>query len=240
MFRFFLSGWIVNLFSGSFIVLARLRTPVLALVACAAILCSQNAGLIAADFGRMQAALVARFGSGAETSFAEWRKLLAATQQVAADAAVGRINDFFNRRIRYQDDHQVWGEEDYWATPMETLGRGAGDCEDFAIAKYYSLVLSGVPIDKLRLVYVKATLPGQGGAVAHMVLAYYPLPDADPLILDNLNPSILPARSRPDLVPVFTFNSQGVYVPGSGAAASTTRYSRWQALLEKARREGFD
>jgi predicted transglutaminase-like cysteine proteinase len=91
----------------------------------------------------------------------------------------------------FDDDMSVWGQSDYWATPAELIGQGRGDCEDFSIAKYYSLIELGIPVSKLRLVYVKAVQTGPAGTFlqAHMVLAYYATPNADPLVLDNLNPS---------------------------------------------------
>ncbi|MBL3278677.1 hypothetical protein ELP91_28930, partial [Klebsiella pneumoniae] len=78
----------------------------------------------------------------------------------------------------------VWGQVDYWGSPLETLTKGQGDCEDYAIGKYFALMAAGVPSARMRLVYVRAQ---NGGVIqAHMVLAYYPTPDAEPLILDNL------------------------------------------------------
>ena len=54
------------------------------------------------------------------------------------------LNQFFNRRIQSREDIDVWGQVDYWASPMEMMEKGAGDCEDFAIAKYFSLVALGM------------------------------------------------------------------------------------------------
>src|SRR5690606_2038655 len=130
----------------------------------------------------------------------------------------------------------VWRRDDYWATPLEALGRGRGDCEDFVIGKYFSLVHLGVPPDRLRLIYVRAKVDGQ--SIAHMVLGYYTSPDADPLILDNLRDSIQPAGQRRDLTPVFSFNADGVYVAGS-ARSSVDRISRWKGLLLRMQQEGF-
>ena len=99
-----------------------------------------------------------------------------------------------------------------------------------------------MPAQRLRLVYVRAAIGGSGGVTqAHMVLAYYPAPDAEPLILDNLIGDIRPARSRPDLAPVFSFNSEGLWqgVGGLSAGDPTARLSRWREILGKARAEGF-
>lgn len=149
------------------------------------------------------------------------------------------INGFFNRSVLYRDDREVWGQVDYWASPLETLSRGQADCEDYAIAKYFSLLASGVPGVKMRLVYVRAQLAG--GIQAHMVLAYYPQPDAEPLILDNLITDIRPASRRPDLAPVFSFNAEGLWqgVAGASAGDPVARLSRWRDVLAKAKAEGW-
>lgn len=154
-------------------------------------------------------------------------------------ARLTAVNDFFNQRIRYTEDSEVWGVPDYWASPLESLGKGAGDCEDYAIAKYFTLASSGVPVAKLRMVYVRAMLNGQ--SLAHMVLAYYAQPNAEPLILDNLQPEVKPASQRPDLTPQFSFNTEGLW-SGVGAASMgnpVVRLSQWRELLAKVKDEGF-
>ena len=158
------------------------------------------------------------------------------------DGKLQALNQFFNRRIQSREDIDVWGQVDYWASPLEMLDKGAGDCEDFAIAKYFSLVALGMPISKLRLVYVRAQIGGPSGVVqAHMVLAYYASPGAEPLILDNLITDVRPASRRPDLAPVFSFNSEGLWqgVGSQTAGDPTARLSRWREILVKAKAEGF-
>jgi predicted transglutaminase-like cysteine proteinase len=149
------------------------------------------------------------------------------------------INDFFNKRLAFQEDIVTWGVQDYWATPLESLEKRAGDCEDYAIAKYFSLAASGVPTVRLRMVYVRARLGGQ--SLAHMVLAYYAQPGAEPLILDNLRPEVLPASQRPDLTPVFSFNTEGLWqgVGQTTAGDPLARLSMWRELVAKVRAEGF-
>jgi len=168
--------------------------------------------------------------------------VLAAANGLDDDGKLQAVNQFFNRRVLFRDDTEVWGQVDYWASPLETLSKGAGDCEDYAIAKYFSLVAVGVPTARLRLVYVRAQIGGPNGVVqAHMVLAYYATPAAEPLILDNLISEVRPASRRPDLVPVFSFNSDGLW-QGVGAQAAgdpVSRLSRWRDVLAKARAEGF-
>jgi predicted transglutaminase-like cysteine proteinase len=155
------------------------------------------------------------------------------------EARLAALNAFFNQRIAFRSDLETWGQEDYWATPLQLLEKGQGDCEDYAIAKYSSLVAAGVPVPRLRLVYVRAQLAGS--SQAHMVLAYYAHVGAEPLILDNLVPDIRLASKRPDLMPVFSFNSEGLWqgVGAQTAGNPLVRLSRWREVLAKIRGEGF-
>ena len=173
-------------------------------------------------------------------------RALQATMQAAADlddeGKLQALNQFFNRRVQSREDIDIWGQVDYWASPIEMLDKGAGDCEDFAIGKYFSLVALGMPVQKLRLVYVRAQIGGPGGLVqAHMVLAYYAVPNAEPLILDNLITDVRPASRRPDLAPVFSFNGEGLWqgVGTQSAGDPVSRLSRWREVLAKAHAEGF-
>ena len=157
-------------------------------------------------------------------------------------ARLATINGFFNRRILFRDDIEAWGQIDYWASPLEAMQKGEGDCEDYAISKYFSLLAAGTPLERLRMVYVRAQLGAPGGPTqAHMVLAYYASPDAEPLILDNLVNDVRPASRRPDLTPVFSFNSEGLWegVGGRRAGEPVSRLSRWREVLIKAREQGF-
>ncbi len=214
--------------------LGRVLLPVLLLLALSA---------AALDAARPAARVQA--GASAVPLMREWARVLDATRQQPIDVKLRKVNEFFNRKIEFADDLSVWGRSDYWATPFEMMTKGKGDCEDFVIAKYFSLLDMDVPDQQLRLIYVRARFGGPSSTVqqAHMVLAYYPTPDADPLILDNLITDIRPAARRPDLTPVFSFNRQGVFadVAGTGrAAGGPERLSAWQDLLRRAQREGFD
>jgi len=199
-----------------------------------------------ADFDRLLSTLTQRWGSGPTSRFNGWRALIAAGATAQDPERLKRTNDFFNRQVQFGEDAVIWSQPDYWATLTETLGKGAGDCEDFAIAKYYTLREMGVAPDKLRLIYVRAKTGTdlQAPTQAHMVLAYYPQPDAEPLVMDNLVGEIRPASRRPDLVPVFSFNSEGVFTgvsaKDSNPNAGVGRLSRWEDLLKRARAEGFE
>ena len=168
------------------------------------------------------------------------RPLLQQLRTLDVQAQLHAVNQFFNTRIEFATDQQAWGQVDYWASPLEALAKGRGDCEDYAIAKYFSLVAAGMPAARLRLVYVRAQLD-DGPAQAHMVLAYQPRGGGDVLILDNLVDEVLPASRRGDLQPVFSFNSEGLWqgVGSVGAGDPRLRLTRWRELLHKARAEGF-
>jgi predicted transglutaminase-like cysteine proteinase len=195
------------------------------------------------DLDRAHAIAEKRYGAEAVMKMDDWRNMLANALDLPETDRLERVNAFFNRRIRFEDDSIVWEQADYWATPLETMGRGAGDCEDFTIAKYVSLRLLGVPAEKLRLIYVRAQIGGSGSPVsqAHMVLGYFASPDAEPLVLDNLTGEIRPAGRRPDLFPVFSFNDAGLWVAGArqSSADPTSRLSRWRDVLRRMHDEGF-
>ena len=167
---------------------------------------------------------------------ASWQLLLESAKGEDNRALLERVNRFVNRSVSFVSDQHAWGQQDYWATPAQTLGRGMGDCEDFAIAKYFSLVSLGVPSEKLRLTFVKALKQNQ----AHMVLTYYANPNAEPLILDNLDPAIRPASERSDLLPVYSFNDLGVFLAKAPQRISQPPQflARWNELTERAMADG--
>lgn len=199
--------------------------------------------LAATDTARMEDIARARYGEAVAAAVRDWRGLLGDADADELER-LARVNTFFNRRLRFDDDSVVWKEADYWATPLESLARGAGDCEDFAIAKYASLLVAGVSSERLRLIYVRARIGGPQSSLsqAHMVVGYYPTPDAEPLILDNLVGEIRPAGRRPDLFPVFSFTSEGLWVQGAttSSADPTARLSRWRSVLQRMRDEGLE
>lgn len=196
----------------------------------------------ALDFPRLEAWVQQRHGSDGAERVQRYRTQLPQWQGLDEREKLKRVNEFFNRGIRFDSDAAIWKQPDYWATPGETLGQGAGDCEDFTIIKYFTLRTLGVPVQKLRLTYVRARIGGPSSNItqAHMVLAYYATPEAEPLILDNLLGEIRPASRRPDLMPVFSFNSDGVWAAGAQAATPVERLSRWTNLVERMQQEGSE
>lgn len=223
---------------------ARLTYPLDRLIyACVALCVLCGLVFAATDFDRLQKSFSQRWGAAPQPRFTAWRTTLAELPSAAEPDKLKRVNEFFNRQISFQDDQTVWSAPDYWATPLEFMGKGAGDCEDYAIAKYFSLSMLGVPNERLRLTYVKAKIGGTASTVtqAHMILAYYAQPDAEPLILDNLLSDIRPASRRTDLIPVFSFNSDGLWVGNAAQSQSPVdKLSRWKELLLKMREEGFE
>lgn len=148
-----------------------------------------------------------------------------------------RVNSFFNA-IPYDSDWDLWDKEDYWATPIEMLGIDGADCEDYAIAKYFTLRELGVPAKRLRITYVKAVALNQ----AHMVLAYYATASAEPLILDNLQTAIASAGERDDLVPVYSFNGEDLWLAKNRQrnirVGDAGRIKLWNNLRRKMTEEG--
>lgn len=179
--------------------------------------------------------LVAIYPKSSIRRFRSWQKALELVAGRETEDQLYEINNFFNG-IPYYTDKEHWGKSDYWATPVEMLGTNGGDCEDYVIAKYFSLRSLGIPDSKLRMMFVTALQQNQ----AHMVLAYYPEPNAIPLILDNINPRILPASKRPDLRPVYSFNGEGLYkakAQGRGTKLGDSRHKMWDDLTSRIERD---
>lgn len=180
-----------------------------------------------------------RIGPGAVAALPSLQALLRSAATLQDAARLELVNRYFNERIRFAPDTAVWGREDYWASPLETLNKGRGDCEDYAIAKYASLLAAGVAPERLRLVYVRAQIGRE--AQAHMVLAYQAAPEDDPLILDNLLPEVLPASRRRDLTPIFSFSADGLWQGNGGEPAGDplARLSPWREVWARTLAEGF-
>ncbi|MEH6579297.1 MAG: transglutaminase-like cysteine peptidase [Amphritea sp.] len=148
-----------------------------------------------------------KYGEMAERRLTAWQQLIIDIAVYSEEDKLREVNRFFNQLV-FIDDIKHWRKKDYWASPVEFLITNGGDCEDFSIAKYYTLRQVGMPMEKLSIAYVKALKLNQ----AHMVLTYYPKPSATPMILDNLIPEIKPANRRPDLLHVYSFNGDNLWL----------------------------
>jgi len=181
------------------------------------------------DFSeQIQQYVTEKYGKRAGKRVAKWHKLMAENADKSEWSKLNRVNKFFNK-IRWLDDKEHWQQRDYWATPIEMLATNGGDCEDYSIAKYFTLKELGVPEEKLRITYVIALDINQ----AHMVLAYYETPDAEPLILDNIKKKVLPASARHDLHPVYSFNGDGLWMAqsrGTELKKDTSKMVKWNDL----------
>ena len=203
--------------------------------------CAYAAGY---DFNKLSTLAHQRYGKEAYQNIVELNQLVNQLIHASEQDKLKGINDFFNHKIRFADDIDVWGQNDYWATPLETIGKQAGDCEDFTIAKYTFLKALNISNDRLRLTYVRAEITNQNGLFirAHMVLSYYATPQSEPLILDNLMPNIMPASQRKDLSPIFGFNSKGLWVGNSSERKgdSQSHLSRWRDVLSRIQADGIE
>lgn len=197
--------------------------------------------LVLADGGGLDPEVMAwvenKYGVSAREKVNAWQELIARHQGGDEQRLLALVNDFFNE-VPYYTDQRLWDVEDYWASPVEMLSIDGADCEDYSIAKYFTLREMGVPENKLRITYVKSLELNQ----AHMVLAYYPSPGAEPLVLDNLTGQIKAASQRQDLKPVYSFNGDGLWLAksrGRGERVGTAeRISLWRKLTDKMAKEG--
>lgn len=142
------------------------------------------------------------FDRAAAQRLADWRALIEWHALEDAEKLVV-VNSYFNR-LTQQADEITWGATDYWASPRELLITGAGDCEDFAIAKYVTLVAMGVNPGRLKLALTRAYSPRSRRIERHVALVYQSHANSTRWVLDNLTPAILGAEQRTDLV--FTGN----------------------------------
>ncbi len=189
--------------------------------------------LVVAGFGEKLIDYVSqRYGPSAAERVADWFTLMEVYKGHTDEEKLVVVNRFFNS-LNFVSDDEQWGKRDYWATPVELLGTAGGDCEDFSIAKYFTLRELGVPVDKLRITYVRALELRQ----AHMILAYYSEANDEPLILDNLIDEIRPGSGRPDLVPVYSFNGDGLWMAverGKGRrVGGPAGISLWRDLMAR-------
>lgn len=193
--------------------------------------------LAAAKTDKLAAFVKQQYGKNGEQAYGDWRRMVDDLAAAGAGEQLAHVNDFFNRRIRQGSDQRVWGRQEYWATLGEVLGKGIGDGEDFALAKYFTLLALNVPAEQLRLVYVKT---GNAKDPVHMVLAYFEKLNQEPVLLDNKETAIQPASKRTDLRPVYSFNSAGAWGDTQDLPdVSGGQLPMWEDALRRARNEGF-
>lgn len=174
-----------------------------------------------------------KYGWAAKQRFVAWQKLMDTAKTIPERDQLQQVNDFFNRNIEFSNDLVLWLKNDYWATPIELLAKGAGDCEDFSIAKYFTLIEIGVDENKLRITYVTVLNLN----IPHMVLTYFELPRSIPLVLDNLKSDISLATDRNDLLPIYSFNGSGLWldkIKNNGlSVGNADRLNKWADLKQR-------
>ena len=178
-----------------------------------------------------------KYGSFAVARMKSGLELIKRITTLSERKKLDEVNRFTNK-VRFVSDQKVWGKKDYWAKPVEFLGRDKGDCEDFVITKYFMLRKAGVPEERLFFTYVKALKFNQ----AHMVLTYYKTPKSMPLVLDNLNSKVLPASNRSDLAFVYSFNAKELYLSrqkslGKVVPGGRDKNRKWATFLDKIEKE---
>ena len=170
---------------------------------------------------------------------AEFEAMVFAASLLELDMRAAFVNIAINRSVAYALDSPTGAAGDAWSTPFETLARGAGDCEDFAIAKFYLLIASGAPREGVRLLYAIYRWPDQAARPLPHLVTIAGWPRADPCVLDCIDPLLVPLSRRDDLEPLFSFDQLGIW-PGVGAVPHTgrqRRIERWQATQARTLRQ---
>jgi len=177
-----------------------------------------------------------KYGQKAYSRLLAWDKMLKKSKNAKTLKKLKFVNDFFNK-IKYKTDIKHWQKNDYWATPLEFTGTAAGDCEDYAIAKYFALLKVGIPEQKLRIAYVKLLRKRTKFEESHMVLSYYHKANSTPIILDNVNKRLKLVSKRKDLKLVYSFNANGLYkskkIGQKQKKVSTNKMYKWKNLVDK-------
>lgn len=129
-------------------------------------------------------------------------------QSSAALERIERINRYVNGAIEFTDDSRQFGRSDVWSSPSETLRRGRGDCEDYAIVKLHMLREAGFDRRDLYFAVVKDLVRRQDHAVL-LVRS-----DGHFYLLDNSTDTVLDSNEARDYRPVLTFSADGVWTHG--------------------------
>jgi len=129
------------------------------------------------------------------SKFKSWEKMMNKAKNEKILTKLKLVNDYFNK-FKYKSDLENWKKEDYWASPLEFMTLKTGDCEDYAIAKFFTLKRLGIKEKKLSLIYTKLAKTNQ----SHIVLAYSHKANFVPIILDNINKKLQLSTKRKDLL----------------------------------------
>ncbi len=180
--------------------------------------------------------IVNKYGVKAKKRTIKWDDVVESVRNKKILHKLKAVNDFFNN-FKYITDIRLWKKKDYWASPYEFLGKGAGDCEDYAIAKYFALRTLGIPDEKLKITYVKLKQKSKKYDESHMVLNYYHKKNSTPIILDNVIKSLKLATKRKDLKPIYSFNASGLWKAQNKTKdlkrKGDNNLKQWQQMMSK-------
>jgi predicted transglutaminase-like cysteine proteinase len=118
---------------------------------------------------------------------------------------VEMVNRWVNSRLRFADDQQG---RDSWASASQSLQRGVGDCEDYAIAKMQLLEAAGFDRRAMFLVIARDLVRQADHAVLAVRLGH------ELLVLDNMTDRVLPSSAVSDYRPIMSFNAYGRWTHG--------------------------
>jgi predicted transglutaminase-like cysteine proteinase len=147
---------------------------------------------------------------GGACGLQKWRAFLAGLKGRDRLAQLHAVNAYWNR-VAYRTDREIYGANDYWATPREMLERAAGDCEDYAFAKYVSLRRLGFTPGQLRLAIVQ----DERQKILHAVLIVYIQGTA--YVLDNQIKAVTEHRHIGHYRPIYSINEMAWWFHGSQA-----------------------
>lgn len=175
------------------------------------------------------------------TQLERWRKLVRDNEHSPIKQKLVSVNEYFNS-FEYAEDRFLWDKEDFWATLPETLNKNGGDCEDVSIAKFFTLRHLNIPEENLRITYVISLKTGK----PHMVLTVSSNLSQEPIVLDTMNNYLFTVSKRPDLVPVYSFNTHGYWLAKKQKGwkgkrlGSAKKLSMWQSVLDRMREEEIE
>jgi predicted transglutaminase-like cysteine proteinase len=168
-----------------------------------------------------------------------WHTLVRQKRTALLQEKIAAVNEFFNS-FQIAEDLYIWGQEDYWATLYETLRKGQGDCEDLALAKYFTLRELNVADERMRITYVRSLNNGK----PHMVLVCRLRSPEKPLVLDTGSNDVRVVTERPDLIPVYSFNANGYWLARQKEEwrgerlGGVEKLSLWRDVLERMKIDG--
>ncbi len=145
-------------------------------------------------------------GKVAKNRVVDYHKTLNSLKPFPKKEQIQRVNFYLNQ-MPFKPDVATYKQSDHWGTPKEFLVCGYGDCEDYAIIKYFTLLKLGFDKNRLFITTSREKYTGQ----MHMVLSYFESDNKPPLILDNLSYKILELSKRVDLEPKIFINEEGSY-----------------------------